>query len=166
MPSFKPSYFEYQASMLSALPTIDEIEADTEGLKHQDIVPRLYALFQRTAENGTVHTYIVMEIIEGPVLSSLCPTLTETAKKAITSKRRISFDNMRTLGTPGGYHSVGRRRLSDGLFLTYAAEAGYKSMVQFYDRAFKELFAKRPPVFSHGDVQGKTQFCDSRLRRR
>jgi hypothetical protein len=141
-------------------------------------VPRVYALFRKPDENGTCRSYIVMEHIKGMVLSSQWGSMNATAKKAVTSKLRIIFDSMRKLESPGGYCSVGRGGLPDGLFWTdssnqyagpfdteaafnaaivdkYTADAAYKGKANYYARAFGRLFQEHPPVFSHGDFQLK-----------
>ncbi|KAF2708141.1 hypothetical protein K504DRAFT_527541, partial [Pleomassaria siparia CBS 279.74] len=126
-------------------------------------VPRVYALFQDTTENGTSCSYILMEHIRGFALSSLCPSINAMAKKAVAFRFCVVFDSMCTLKSPRGYCSVGRGGLPNGLFWTdlshpyagpfeteaelysavvtkYAANAPYKGKANYYAHAFKGSF--------------------------
>jgi hypothetical protein len=139
-------------------------------------VPRVYALFRNP---DTKNNYIIMERIQGSSLDSEWPKMDQAAKEAVASTLRSHFAKMRTLVSPGGYCSFGRRGLPDGIFWTsdpsnpfagpfdtesdlneamvakYTESGISKYKAEFYSRAFKVLLKDHPPIFSHGDLQRK-----------
>lgn len=97
---------------------VDKLEGETTLFLEKSTripVPRIYALFQSPNKNIT---YNIMERIRGPSLGSAWSKIDQMSKEAISYKLRIILNDMRELESPGGYCSVGRQGLPDGLFWT------------------------------------------------
>ncbi|KAI9662264.1 MAG: hypothetical protein M1821_008431 [Bathelium mastoideum] len=138
-------------------------------------VPRIFALFQGT----NTKNYIVMERIIGTTLEEEWSHLDQSMKESIASMLRSSLEQMRKLESPGGYCSLSRGGLLDGLFWTadptqpfsgpfdteddlnsaiianYSQQGYPKHKAEYYSRVFKVVFQNHPPKFSHGDFQRK-----------
>lgn len=158
---------------------VDPLEGQTMLLLAQSTlvpVPRVYAIFQTAVQDTT---YIVMERIEGSSLDLEWPHMDCASKKAVAFQLRSIFEEMRKLPSPGGYCSVGRRGLPDGLFWTddpanpyagpFDTEAELNSALilkyrehglsrhkaSYYTRTFAGVFRGHKPTFSHADFQRK-----------
>jgi hypothetical protein len=158
---------------------VDPLEGQTMLFLAQSTlvpIPRVYAIFQSAAQDIT---YIVMERIEGSSLDSEWPRMDYASKKAVALQLQRIFEEMRKLPSPGGYCSVDRQGLLDGLFWTddpanpYAGpfdtetelnsalilkykECGLSSYkARYYTRTFAGVFQGHKPTFSHADFQRK-----------
>ncbi|CAO2649269.1 Nn.00g066540.m01.CDS01 [Neocucurbitaria sp. VM-36] len=144
-------------------------------------VPRIYALFQRpmTKDSSYNITYIIMERIQGSALSPEWPKMDSASKEAVSHHLRKIFEDMRKLGSPGGYCSVGHGGLPDDIFWTgdpsnplvgpfdtelevnnamiakYVKNGLSKYKANYYTRTFNDIFQNHEPVFSHADFQRK-----------
>ncbi|KAK0102234.1 hypothetical protein ONS95_005857 [Cadophora gregata] len=141
-------------------------------------VPRVYALYSKP-DNGK--HYIVMQRVVGETLASLWPTLDVSQKTAISRSLHSAMNTLRVLPSPGGYCSLGRQPLQDGIFWTgndrkmspingpfETEDEVNAAMVQkyiynnlpvqkadFYSRTLKIVLQHHQPVFTHGDMQRK-----------
>jgi hypothetical protein len=141
-------------------------------------VPQVYALFQNPPKTVT---YIIMERISGSTLASAWPLMDQASKQAVTLQLRSQIEEMRKLPSPGGYCSVGHRELladphligspSNPLFGPFDTESEFneatiaiyeherddssKHLINYYRRAFEDVFQSHEPCFSHGDLQQK-----------
>jgi hypothetical protein len=158
---------------------VDVLEGSTTLFLSQSTsvpVPRIYALFQNPDKTTT---YIVMERIHGSCLANAWPAMHQASKEAVASQLQCILQRMRELPSPGGYCSVGRRGLPDGLFWTqdptklfagpfdteaqlnaamlakYVADGLSKHKAAYYARAFGDVFRGHEPRFSHADLQRK-----------
>ncbi|KAL6705662.1 hypothetical protein ACN47E_006451 [Coniothyrium glycines] len=158
---------------------VDPIEGQTMLFLAQSTlvpIPRIYAIFQSAAKDTT---YIVMERIEGSSLDLEWPRMDCASKQAVTLQLRSMFEEIRKLPSPGGYCSIGRQGLPDGLFWTsdpanpYAGpfdtetelnsalilkykECGLSMhKASYYTRTFASVFQGHEPTFSHADFQRK-----------
>ncbi|KAL9615667.1 MAG: hypothetical protein Q9160_009347 [Pyrenula sp. 1 TL-2023] len=145
-------------------------------------VPTLYASFEifEPTDTSRKKTFLIMERIRGGTLQSIWSKLDVSTKKAVVSKLKDFFNEMRKLESPGGYCALGGRALPDRVFYDnpvkvfdnesdlheaivenylgnpFNAEYGTpKYQREWYSRAFKSHFQNHPPTFSHGDVQRK-----------
>ncbi|CAG8975859.1 hypothetical protein HYALB_00010255 [Hymenoscyphus albidus] len=76
-------------------------------------VPKLYALYEDATNQAT---YIVMERVNGLVLSSAWSSLSKPQKEIICTKLRLAMDTLRKIPSPGRYCSIGKRPLEDCMF--------------------------------------------------
>ncbi|CDF39691.1 unnamed protein product [Chondrus crispus] len=137
-------------------------------------VPQVYAMFRET-ESG--ENYIVMERIQGRSLDHEWSLLCQREKHAVASKIKRGFEELRKLPSPGGFCSLGTRPLSDDIFGTdsesaslagpFATESALNEAIlrtllraqisihkiNFYRRAFSNVFCKHPPTYTHGNFQ-------------
>lgn len=158
---------------------VDPIEGQTMLYIAQSTkvpIPRIYSIFQTSA---TDTTYIVMERIQGTSLDLEWSRMSSASKEAVASCLQTIFDEMRKLPSPGGYCSVGRQGLLDGLFWTddpanpyagpFNTETELNSAIvlkykeqglsthkaNFYTRALSSVLHGHVPTFSHADFQRK-----------
>ncbi|WEW57767.1 hypothetical protein PRK78_003234 [Emydomyces testavorans] len=141
-------------------------------------VPRVYALYTDPIKSIN---YIVMEFIEGELLSTQWPHLTADEKSNIVATLRRYFNQLRNLRSPGYYGSIGKRPLQDGIFWTpkprpeingpfesedamntamtlkYLSQSETQSTYRadFYRRALANVYRGHEPKFTHGDFQRK-----------
>ncbi|KAF2748591.1 phosphotransferase enzyme family protein [Sporormia fimetaria CBS 119925] len=142
-------------------------------------IPRVYALVQTRNSRST--KYIIMERIRGSTLESKWETMNHASKEVVASQLKAAFDEMRRLESPGGYCSLTRGGLPDGLFwkhahdllggyfgpfktetgvnkaivARYILDGGSKHKAEYYTRSFEEVYQGHEPVFSHGDLSPK-----------
>lgn len=135
-------------------------------------VPQVYAMFNDAESN---ENYIIMERINGKRLDHEWGSLNQDEKHAIASKLKRDFEELRKLPSPGGFCSLGGRPLSGDIFRTdlesslHAGpfptecelnEAMLRGVlhagvsihrVNFYRRAFSNVFQNHSPTYTHGD---------------
>ncbi|KAF6235290.1 hypothetical protein HO173_006484 [Letharia columbiana] len=141
-------------------------------------IPKVYALY---TETDTKKNYIVMENIEGHTLAYKWPSLTESQKKAIATKLKLCFDELRQLPSPGYFGSLGKRPLLDDIFWTSQKKSSIngpfenedavnEAMAQkytfevygrtnyvadFYRQALPHVLCGHAPTLTHADFQRK-----------
>lgn len=81
-------------------------------------VPRVYALYQDTDEDGYSVVHIVMERIDGEPLVSRWDAMDKEAKSDVSRRMRSLLKTMRSIPSPGYYGCIGRRPLEDAMFWT------------------------------------------------
>lgn len=155
---------------------IDLIEAENLVFlfQHSIPVPKVYAFYEEGGKK-----YIVMERVPGENLQNLWSNLELFQKEAIMRNLRSSWEQIRSIPSPGGYCSLGRRPLEDGIFWTggngdaisgpsdteeqlnegilkkYLKYEISNQKAAFYKRAFPHVLKNHPPVFTQGDLQRK-----------
>ncbi|KAF2874599.1 hypothetical protein BDV95DRAFT_627222 [Massariosphaeria phaeospora] len=202
MSSYSLPYYADPATIPAQLPTSEEIAAAHKILSDKSATkvvaigdhfvvkygPQVDLLEGETMlflqDCSSVHSnneikFIVMERIKGQDLSLIWAKLDHAAKEKLAMKLRTIFAELRQLTSPGGYCSVGRRGLPDGIFWTndplrpfagpfeteaslnkamiakYVEDGLSKHKANYYARTFKEVLQNHPPVFTHADFQRK-----------
>ncbi|KAI9835136.1 MAG: hypothetical protein M1819_002505 [Sarea resinae] len=141
-------------------------------------LPKVNALYN---DPETAINYVIMEYIEGEVLTTLWPRLSPKEKKDIIASLRSSINALRALPSPRYYGSIGNRHCLDTMFWTlkenalingpfltetalnqaftlkYLAECETRSpfRAEFYRQTLARLFHSHDATFPHGDFQRK-----------
>lgn len=139
-------------------------------------VPRIYGLFKDDAKKIG---YIIMERIVGMSLESGWHRLSENEKSSVLVQLKAVVKDLRSIPSPGGYCSLGRRplldylvwnddqperidgpfdteeQLNDAMIKKYLFNNGSPAKAKFYMECFPSILHNHAPTFTHGDFQRK-----------
>ncbi|KAI0099239.1 kinase-like domain-containing protein [Nemania sp. FL0031] len=150
----------------------------------KNLVPRVFAIYQRPGPWSVVNTYIIMERIHGRTLEEAWGTMDEPERLKVVNSLRDAFQLLRSIPPPDYFGGLGMTKLNDVLFwardpvatingpfkteteLVHGIVQGYRTNssggerhrheCDYYLRVLpRVLQGNGRPVFTHGDFQRK-----------